>query len=589
MERKEVLLSDLGHLLTPQSAIADDATPTQWRRVSYETTDFSGSLVSTTYLSEVPSLTLEPKLSGWYKIFLGLNYVHSHGVTEIQVQLSGDRTYVPVRPDLKAVGRFDIDEFFWKCADMTDQSVIFHQPPIVRPHNSSVAFVRFVPMTDEEVAAYFKEKADPDTKRVYATDDIHNILFESPRSIEYFLSQVEQYRDSDVKALSMEYIRHYDFSRPERVDHMKTLGRITEKYAAETTRWLHENNIDYLAEMIKHGHDVGIDMYLSMRMNSVCYSYPLDENFYCEFFEDHQELHQQDRDGVHISRFSYAFEGTRQYALDTLRDMAKYDCDGVDLIYNRGYPFVLFEEPFLELVRQRYGVDARTLPNDDERLMTVRCQIMTDFMRQVKKQLAEDRAARGQKPLKIAVHVHKSIRACRFVGLDLEAWVKEGLIDSIECYPVELEEHLPDECYANEEKTLIDVDKYRQAVAKSPVETHPRIYNTTDNPEEDTLAFVNLVKGTDVKLYIDILPRTMSPEEFRKRGMRLYNYGVHGVSLWDTYDRTKVRRQWTMMSRLGHHTQLPTMADGDGELFRTHRVVVYNRCRMDRYPPYWAG
>ena len=80
MERKEVLFTDLGNILTPQEAISDADSPSTWRRCSYETDALSGTLVSAQGRTRgAATLTLSPSLCGWYRIFIGLGRFSSEG------------------------------------------------------------------------------------------------------------------------------------------------------------------------------------------------------------------------------------------------------------------------------------------------------------------------------------------------------------------------------------------------------------------------------------------------------------------------------------------------------------------------------
>lgn len=70
---------------------------------------------------------------------------------------------------------------------------------------------------------------------------------------------------------------------------------------------------------------------------------------------------------------------------------ARYDVDGINPIFNRGAPFLLYETPLLEEFREQTGLDARELDERDPRHMAYHASVMTDFMRELR--------ARCRKPL----------------------------------------------------------------------------------------------------------------------------------------------------------------------------------------------
>ena len=87
-----------------------------------------------------------------------------------------------------------------------------------------------------------------------------------------------------------------------------------------------------------------------------------------------------------------------------------YPVDGVELDFFR-HP-VFFKRPAVT------GTEC----NDVERAL------MTDLMRRIRT-MTETEGMRRGKPILIAMRVPDSVEFCRAVGIDLEAWLKEGLLD----------------------------------------------------------------------------------------------------------------------------------------------------------------
>ena len=104
--------------------------------------------------------------------------------------------------------------------------------------------------------------------------------------------------------------------------------------------------------------------------------------------------------------------------------------------------------------------------------------------------------------------------------MDVDAWVKEGLID-----------------------TLIP---YSPAPLAMPVATDT--WATADQIEP----FVKVVEGSQVEMAANVMPRQMSPEEFRRNASMLYGAGVERLFFWDCNGRCNYKPSWNALRRLGH-------------------------------------
>lgn len=604
-ERKEILLTDLGHLLTPASAITDGDTKTTWRRCHYETASLSGTLVSAQCRSAVESLTLSPDLTGWYRIYLGLGRFSGERSScrqRLLVSLTGDKAERVVAPS-RMLSPWTVDEAYYRCADMTGKSLTFRHPEYENPSatcESVLALVRFVPMTDEEVTAYLAEKEDRSRRTLYATDDVHNFLTAGPYDMSLALAQIENYRESDVGVLAMEYWGFSRFYTGKDVPEEIFWGRDYEECAARAMRRFRAAGIDPYKEMIAHAKDAGLSVHLSMRIGAWNYEFPWDEGFATLDYDLHPELRMRDRDGAEISRLSFAYPATWEIFAHYYSEMACYDIDGVDFLFNRGYPFILFEEPFLAAFKEKYGIDARTLPNGDERIMREKCRLMTEFLRYVRARLDKERAERGQKPLRYTAHVHKNILGCRIMGLDVEEWAKEGLIDTVACYPLYTYESYPDSFYADDAHTVLDVDTYREGMKTGPDRFQfgwydagfnytSLSYDVQEDTAEELSALKSAVEGTKTLLYVHLMPRNMFPWQMLERAKNVYALGADGIALWDTNVRADVLREWSLTSRLGHLKTIEAVKNGEGTNYRNHNFTVLGNLRMDRYPPHWGA
>ena len=73
--------------------------------------------------------------------------------------------------------------------------------------------------------------------------------------------------------------------------------------------------------------------------------------------------------------------------------------------------------------------------------------------------------------------------------------------------------------------------------------------------EEAVGHFVDLVEGTDCQVALNVMPRHMSPEAFRRKASSLYAQGVENLFFWDSAgpcECANFSAAWNALRRLGH-------------------------------------
>jgi len=411
---------------------------------------------------------------------------------------------------------------------------------------------------------------------------MHCVMFlHNPQKKEDWLLAVEEYAESDVESLALENIRIFDGILNGDVENHAFL-RPGDQHVYEGMRKyiLSEDNVYPM--MIEHGHKMGLKMYISMRMGAWGIEFPMDGDYFDNrFYLEHPELRCYDRDGTWINRLSYAYPEVRAYIMKQFRDMLEYGCDGISLIYTRGTPYVLFEQPILDAFAAEYpGVDCRKLPNTDERLIKVRARVMTNFMRDMRKMLDDFKPG-----LKMNVHVHTSIKDNLYYALDIPQWISEGLIDNIIVNNDYHWENLPDEVWEDETKKQIDLEKYTKWANSSPeIITCRNVYGHLI-PEEAVREYNALTEGTNIRVFCDLQRDT--PEDAKAEAIRLMDIGCKNICLWDTYEYKPIGRLWKILQRLGHRDQI---RDFDiNKYTKMHRVNLLNGMQVGRYCPWWGG
>jgi len=596
-QRKEVIFSDIPALAREKEQITPLRLLGKWEAVPYKTRKVTGTMLYAVEGVRPQPVTLELGLTGWYRVFVAM-YASTPNL--LNLRFTNDPACVQVGPSNDAA-RNRIQEFFWRCADLTGQALTVVCPG-GKPKTSSLAWLRFVPMTAEEVAAYRADQARKDTKRIYATHDMHGHMYSyAPQKAEDWYCIVENLRDSDVESLSMENSLIYD-GDPSTGD-VETLA-----FAREGDRYVQiglKKHFTYelLNDVIGYGHrELGIEMYLSLRMGAWGIEFPMDQMYFdSKFLRSHMDQRCVDRLGNFVESASYAYPQTRKYLQDVLCRMAATDCDGVEMMFHRVTALILFEKPFVELFAASYpGVDPRQLPVADPRITEIRCRIMTGFVTELRERLDRERAQRGQRRCKLIVRCHSTIHNSKLQGVDVEQWARLGLIDKIVVYPMLIDEELPDDIWLDEEKTRIDLKKYEQfamdsdelVVSRRASFEYPHTVIFPGDPatdEERVAQWQALTEKYGVKVYHDIQPRQMPTAEMKRRAVELYRRGAENFSLWDTYLRVTNRTMWTMASRIGHKEELASFTDGEGSLFSNHRLLSIGGQNTGIYLPFWGG
>lgn len=590
---QEILYSRLDECFGPGEGVSQYGVKDKWRAIPYRTGDIRGTMLSSLTEGTPGDLIFDPGLSGWYRIYVCLPTLPDQ---EVQLKLTEDEGFWELCPLTREGLTFtQLEESLWRCAKMDGQKITLSKRNMSLHwlKTSILAWLRFVPMTEAEVEALLEDRTRQDTKRLYATDDIHNRLFDGDISVPGFWDGVvEPYADSDVEWLSLERITSFvSGGSPENYAFLRSGDR-----AVQEQRDLFDSKA-VMKELVEKGHARGLKMSLSLRMGAWGIGYPFDQ---CYFdyppYLDNPRLRCVMRDGTPAAALSYAFPEVRQWVIDMLLEMAGSGCDAVTLIVHRGIPYVLYEEPVAEAFREAYGEDPYDLPLDDPRLNGLHCRIMTDFFRQLRKALDE---AFPERRVQVQLRALYSIYDTRYVGLDPEALAAEGLVDAIITYPNRYREVYGPGIL--KENGRIDMEAYRCYVNDPAVKPYlhqgdrdwfepaPDSRGNLQGPRsvaENTAQWMELEKKYGVKIYIDILPRLMPPQELRRRTLELYAAGAERFALWDTYGRVTYKAMWHTAGKLGHRDLLEGDFNTEERIFRLQELAGND---ISRYLPVWGG
>ena len=533
VDAKSIVFSDMNACLPKGSLSRDSSEKGCWTLVDYETAEgIKGTTMYATPENQPPSVSLPMNVKGWHKLYIGIHYTRnsgglSQGVWEgggsVKIKLTKDRAFSTFELEQyrrHALGVFpektgwesslwaSVQEVFWRQADLTEQEVTFTQTdPMIL---SNIAYVRLVPLSEGELAEVKGEEPTDETRRLFL--HIHGVdwtggLHGEPRLFpteEYIAEIMEPLRDSDFGAITFEGVRGDSCSYP---------SRIGNPFGLAEEKW-HEDWIDPLEAGRRYTAEMGIKFYVGLRTVGATLPpvrFGVEEQSY---FWRNRQWALLDPDGNPTSHLSLAFPEVRQYWISYLREMVQYEPDGVDILFSRSRPFVLYEEPVVESFREKYDIDPRALEETDPRWLRHRADYVTQFLREIRGALNEEGAKMGKR-LELVCHVQsfgiEKVTDLLKLALDVGIWAKEDLVDILIPHPVFL---------------------------------------NMKNASQIVRQFKKLLRGSRTKLYPTLYPNTCPADVYAGTAGALYDSGADGLAFWQIKDRRT--SEWAMIKRLGH-------------------------------------
>lgn len=525
-----VYLSDLS-ACRPASALSRKPRRHRWRLLEYETEGFQGVMLVAGQNTQAPEVRYPVRQKGWHAISFGLrSYGGGEDQTVLQVKLAGDEAFSMIRH--REVRPNRLDEYFWRCANLSGQDIVLQQyvrrmdpenaASIANPCNGAwVAYIKLVPLSEEEVRDLEQSRRDAETRRLYAHHDAWSYTWEfRPTTVAEIQRELEPFRDTDFSRI------YWECGMGDRMFYPTKLGltpaddwiedpyRVGDRLAAETWRAWRKQGIDPFRVALDYAHSLGMQFHATYRPAGFHFPTPEDEWNTGGFYDKHPEWRGRDRAGRPTPRLSYAYPEVRRIAIGFLKEVtSKYPVDGVCIAYNRRPPLVEYEAPVVDAFRAKFGEDPRKLAEHDPRWLAFRCSVLTEFMREVRKAVKQE----------ITAIVAGSEAENLYNGMDVEAWIREGLVDTL----------VP---YSSVERMLSSADSW----------TNPK----------DAEFFLKITRGTKTTLALNLMPRVLSPDEYRKRAQALYAAGVPRLFFWDTNARNDFSPSWSVLRRLGHRKEL---------------------------------
>lgn len=216
-------------------------------------------------------------------------------------------------------------------------------------------------------------------------------------------------------------------------DEQQTLRSASSLRMNEAVKRLCQAGHDPLQVICQGAQAAGVDIFLRLRMNDHHdrWGHPkhlqrpsptpktghIEPYFYTpQWKRDHPEWLIGDPEAPHPERsFAYMEANAGNYALGPFRQLiyemaqealTRYDLDGFELDF--------FRSPFLFAHWEAYA----------------QRHVITELVRRIRR-LAQQQAAKRGRPIFLSVRVPTTVDLCLRIGIDLPAWLKEGLLDLV--------------------------------------------------------------------------------------------------------------------------------------------------------------
>jgi hypothetical protein len=481
----------------------------------------------------VPRVTYPLKLDGWYEVRIA-TYRGPYG-GGIDAKLSGDDCFVHMDPQQvelhakrpKPRTGIVVELNYKPAVDLAGQSIQFQQPygSYESFHwgfcEASLAHIRLVRLSDEQVAAFKADQANNERRRIAVDDDNMSRYWQwGAKNAQDILRIYEDFRYHDIlfHGLCLGGSTSLKVPTPYSDVENENGQRLGDKRIRTLYRDLLAKDIDMLQLASERAHKYGIKLLPTLRM-SVCYS-----------------------PGPHFKSLSgkYRLKGTYQldFAYPQVRDhfvklirfiLEKYDVDGFMLDFTRHCVYFNVDEPRKKELMNQFSAQMRRMVDEVSARKGKKLLLAAEF--------SEGECVSSFLKNYLKVDVKPEDRLA-YQGIDPAAWVKNGYYDII----------IP------EGK---NIDKYIAMTRGTTTRCFPRFeFGSTPylqplaagihdpTPEEDK-------KDRPVDAH-------NGPRDLEAGWLQLYQKGADGVYLFNN------NPEWNTLRRMGHIDEVRARVASDG-------------------------
>lgn len=477
-----------------QDANGKGVVYTNWKASIYTLNKFNSNKVYIESNKESEELILPAKLNGWFGVYIG--YVT--GTEELKVKGAGKEE------NIKVVENKNEEEYlkeaFAFATDFKDGTISIDD---IEGKKARIAYIKLVGLTQKQIDLYegYNEYRDY-TRVVYSNDGFTDFFWGKCGSVEELENlAVDSVKDAGGGEVNFQvgttgllnYNSKYAGNAFEDSYKYDEFIRNGDKRAREQILNILSTGKSPLEIIAKRGKEKGLRVQASLRMNAF-YNSTATMFLNGKMYGEYENCKQNNSPSL-----SYYYSDYRQYILNVLKEIASFEnVDYINLDFCR-YPTVIGSEA-----------------SQQEKI-----KIMNDFMRRVRIELPHE---------KISVRV-PYLNTLSY-GLDVETWVKEGLIDRLIPSSISYED-------------FYDIDKFKDIVKGTKVELYIGITANLKgkDPTKETENSIN--EGTS-------LPENeyLSVEDYLARAHEAYEAGADGIFLFNTLNEIDFTKDYSPKFKL---------------------------------------
>ncbi len=571
-----ILFSNLNEIVKNKEVINEIQRDDVWGIMPYEAGRIKGNALVTTEIGFPADVVFQPKLEGWHKVFICSNRMD--GGFRLHMKFDNEEHYTIIGnsghpPKTSWCSTTSMEELFWCCADMTDREIILHK------HHSceritTLVWLRFVPMTEEEIEAY-KDYINADGRRnlhVHFDNDTNDLI--GVDSMEDMLLLNYTVKDTDTKICTQEIMDDY-YDEAAYDEHDRALNYRTIRYNAQNKK-IAAMMDDVVKARLDLMHGMGIKLYAGFRLSMARNTQPWTPLMFYSIMKN-PAYHVQTRDGRFTPIASYTYPEVRRYAIDYIKRAVKRGYDGVSLIAHRGV-LMAFEKPVRDEFARRYGsdIDVCRVPMDDPRLKDIWGEFFAQFVRELRSEL--DAEMGHHIPINVITGI--SPEASRRMGVDIEMLAKEGLIDH---FCAECMDHFENTTDYLAEDGLIDLEKYKELLPDQYMILR-RYWEDWDSVEKATPQFIEIAEKYGVEFFAGMSPNGGNSEKYLAWLDKLRALGVKNFSFFNFCHNGCRDRTVIHVGMKTGHTPNP-----EYYLPKFYRVLSLDGIDTSTYVPGWRG
>ena len=536
-----IVLTDMTRCL-PTATLSPRLKKGYWKVIPYQMTDtpkrwslnaghweelpykggYSGNMLWAGPETGAPELRMPLKAKGWYAIFVGL-FSASDAPTRAWLRL--DQNPAPVmRTNADSYCYGNVEEVFFKVAEL-DESSSLHlsqgSSGSLFTCSCGISHIKLIPLAPEEITKVRSDRSQRSHRKMAATcDGFSFIHHRRPTTVEELLAEVEVYRDTDFGTLILHSFGGDKVSYPSEVgcmpgQDMDDFPRVGDRHFVEAIRELARKKINPMKVLINGAHDMGMKVHVGIRPGWSHFE-PFADFWDTPFYKQHPQWHCVDRDGLPVTRMSWAVPQVRKHLIDLLQEQVRFGADGAHIVFNRGCPVVLYEQAFCEMFQTKYDEDPRQIEESDPRIVQMWSDVVTTFMQELRMMLDEEERRRGNgKRLELSIMVLGNEQDNLQFGIDIRRLVEEELVDEIMPYAWGFGSTYP---------RRYDLEFFRDACQAKGVPFSPSTAASWHLPQYYPFSLVR----------------------------SFYDGEASGVTIWDAFYGVTDIYQWSVISRYGH-------------------------------------